>query len=242
MIRTRTRTLPFAVAAALLLALPVVGHAQDADEEESRFSWNAALTSDYVFRGVSQTDEGVAIQGGLDFDLGGGFYVGAWGSNVDYGSFGPEIEIDTYVGWNHDLSDDWNLDLMVNRYNYLGEEDGFGDGDYVEFFGAIAYGEMLTFTVGYTNDVYNLSEDGWYYGAAGSWEIGGGFSLGAGVGLSTFDENTGVEDYTDYNLSISRDFGPMNAALGWYGTDSDGEFNFGELAEDRLVLTLSIGG
>lgn len=236
--------------AAALFALPLTAFAQDdavkadavTEEKESMFSWNAAVTSDYVFRGVSQTDEEPALQLGADLNFDNGIYVGVWGSNVDFGDGSPDIEIDTYIGWNHDLTDTWNLDLMLNRYNYIGEDDDFGDGDYNELIGALAWNEMITLTVGYTNDVYGLDENGYYYGLGGSWEIGGGVTLDVGFGLNQFDEDTGVEDYNDYSVSVNRDFGPVNAAIGFYGTDADGEFNFGETADNRFVLTLSIGG
>ena len=51
------------------------------------FSANVGLTTDYIFRGYSQTDEGPAIQGGMDvtWNI---FYAGVWGSNLDFGSDG----------------------------------------------------------------------------------------------------------------------------------------------------------
>jgi uncharacterized protein (TIGR02001 family) len=236
--------------AAALFALPLVSFAQEeaateevaAEEEESIYSWNAAIASDYVFRGVSQTDEEASLQLGADLNFENGFYAGIWGSNVDFGDGSPDVEIDTYIGWNWDLSESWNLDLMLTRYNYIGEDDGFGDGDYNELIGALAWNEMVTLTVGYTNDVYGLDENGYYYNLAGSWDLGAGVGLDIGFGLSQFDEDTGIEDYNDYSISVNRDFGPVNAALGFYGTDADGDFNFGETADNRFVLTLSIGG
>ena len=217
----------------------------DAEEEASpNLTWNLALTSDYVFRGVTQTNYKPALQGGLDYAFGdSGWYVGAWASNVDFNDpDGPDLELDVYVGWNHDLTDEWNLDVMLNRYNYLGEDDDFGDGDYNELITALAWNEMITFTLGYTNDVYALDETGWYYGLGGSWEVGNGFTLDAGVGYSTFDDETEIEDYTDWNIGVSRDFGPINIAAGWYDTDSNGEYNFGDTADGRFVLTFSIEG
>ncbi len=240
-----TTKLSLALAAALL-ALPMTGFAQDAAqdaaEDESGFSWNLALTSDYVFRGVSQTEEDPAFQIGADYSFGAGFYVGAWASNVDFGAGGPDAEVDTYIGWNTDLNEAWNLDLMLNRYNYFGQEDYFGDGEYTEFLATAVYDETYSFTFGYTNDIYDLDEDAFYYAAAGEWDVGKGFTLGAGVGYSTFDESTGYEDYMDYSVSLGRDFGPVNASLSYVGTNNDGEYNFGENADDRVVLTFSIEG
>ena len=229
---------------AALLSLPLAAAAQDeaAEESDSGFSWNAALTSDYVFRGVSQTDEDPALQLGMDFSFDNGFYVGAWGSNVDFGTGSPDIELDTYIGWNTDLSDSVNLDLMLNRYNYFGEADWYGSADYNELIATLSVNETYNFTLGYTNDVYNLDDDGYYYGLAGSWGLGEAWGLDASVGRSAFGSSTFIEDYTDWSLSVNRDVGPVNIALGYYGTDSDGEWNFGEAADDRVVLTFSIEG
>lgn len=241
----RTRhLLPLALTGALL-ALPLAATAQDeAGEEESGiFSWNAALTSDYMFRGASQSDEEPALQLGADLNFSNGLYVGVWGSNVDFAEEGgPDIEVDYYIGWNTDLSERWNLDLMINRYTYLGEADDYGPLDYNEFITTLTLDETWGFVLGYTNDVYALDDDGWYYGVTGNWTLADTYNVGFTLGRSTFASSTGYEDYSDWSFSVGRDFGPVNISLGYYGTDSDGEANFGSWADDRLVLTFSIGG
>ncbi|PRH82702.1 TorF family putative porin [Arenimonas caeni] len=240
---TKKKLLPFALAAALL-ALPLAATAQDeaAEEEESMFSWNAALTSDYMFRGASQTDGEAALQLGADLNFDNGFYVGVWASNVDFGTGGPDVEVDTYIGWNTDLGERVNLDLMLNRYNYLGEQDGYGAIDYNEFIGTLTLDETWSFTLGYTNDVYALDDDGFYYGLGGSFDVGMGWGLDVTVGHSTFGSSTGYEDYSDFSVGVNRDFGPVNVAVGYYGTDSAGDDNFGDTADNRFVVTFSIGG
>lgn len=240
-----TNKLSLALAAALF-ALPTFAFAQDAEEaapaaeettveeSESNLSFNAAVVSDYVFRGVSQTDFEPALQVGVDYSLGdSGFYVGGWGSNVDFGSeYGHDFEVDLYVGYNVDLSDDWNLDLNVTRYNYQGGNDGY-DINYNEFIGVVTYSEMLTFTLGYANDYANGDEDQVYFAVGGSWEVGSGFNLTAGVGRSNFDVS---EDYTDWTLGVNRDFGPVNIGLNYYDTSKD------DKASDQVVLGFSVGG
>ena len=221
--------------------------AADADaageEESSNLTWNLAVTSDYVFRGISQTDLDPALQGGLDYSFGDtGLYVGAWASNVDFAdSDGPDVELDYYIGWNHDLSDTLNLDLQVVRYSYMGEQDAYGNIDYNEVIGALAYDEMLTFTVAYANDYANEGFSSLYYNLGGSWDVGNDFALNAGVGRTNFSDDVG--SYTDWNLGVSRQFGPVNVALNYY--DVTGGFIddvFGsDKASDRVVLTLSLG-
>ena len=214
------------------------------EEESSNLSWNLALTSDYVFRGITQTEFDPALQGGLDYSFGDtGLYVGAWASNVDFAdSEGPDIELDYYIGWNHDLSETLNLDLSLVRYSYMGEQEAYGNIDYNEVIGALAYDEMLTFTVAYANDYSNSGYSSLYYNLAGSWDLGNDFAVNAGVGRTNFSDDVG--SYTDWNLGVSRQFGPVNAALNYY--DVTGGFIddvFGdEKASDRVVLTLSIEG
>lgn len=207
------------------------------EEPASNLTWNLSVTSDYVFRGISQSNRKPALQGGLDYAFGdSGFYVGTWGSNIDFqDADGPDIEIDTYVGWNHDLSDDWNLDLMATRYNYFGARDVYGDIDYNEFIGKIAYHDMYTFEVGYANDYANSGYSSLYYNLSGSWDVGNDFSLSAGVGHTDFSD--GVEGYNDWNIGLTRQFGPVEASLNYYDTNVSGP-----RLSDSLVLSFKIGG
>lgn len=231
-----------------LFALPLAASAQDeaapageeaATEEESgsNWSWNLSATSDYVFRGITQTDFDPALQGGVDYSFGdSGWYVGAWASNIDFADVdGPDLELDTYIGYNTDLSDSWNLDLMLVRYSYLGERDVYGSIDYNELVGKLTWNEMITFTLGYANDYSNADYSSLYYNLSGSWEVGNEFSINAGIGHSDFSD--GVDGYTDYNIGISRQFGPVNAALNYYDTDISGP-----RVSDSVVFTLSIEG
>jgi uncharacterized protein (TIGR02001 family) len=211
-----------------------------ADEEEatSNLTWNLSVTSDYVFRGISQTDRKPALQGGLDYAFGDtGIYVGAWGSNVDFADpdgDGPDIELDTYIGYSVDVSDDWNLDFSVVHYSYFGERDAYGSSDYNEFFAKTTWNEMLTFTVAYANDYSNLDYSSLYVNLAGTWELGNDFSLNASIGHSDFSDDNG--SYNDWNIGVSRQFGPVNAAINYYDTDISG----GNVS-DTIVLTLALG-
>ena len=61
-------------------------------------SSNVSASSNYLFRGVTQTDGAAAVQGGLDYEHASGFYAGGWGSNVDFGD-GSSYELDLYAGF-----------------------------------------------------------------------------------------------------------------------------------------------
>lgn len=115
--------------------------------EPPKFGWsfNIGATTDYVFRGVSQRSEDVAVQGGVDLTYG-MFYAGAWASNIDFGNTTvgtprnvATIEIDVYGGIKPTLGP-VTFDLGVIGYIYPGARDNFGlDGfkeqDYVEIKG-----------------------------------------------------------------------------------------------------------
>jgi uncharacterized protein (TIGR02001 family) len=227
------------ISLALLALVPLAAQAQE--EDSSGFTWNAAATSEYMFRGISQTDDHPAIQAGAGYSFSNGLYVGGWVSNVDFGAADQDTdaEIDTYIGWNGDLGPT-NLDVQLVRYNYVGEPDGV-DYAYNELIGKLTFAENYSATLGYTNDYLNTSTDSIYAALGGSWEVGAGVNLTAGLGYTTVQ---GPEDgYLDYSVGANRDFGPVNIGLGYIGTDNTAEDLFGkDNTEDKVVLTFSVGG
>lgn len=110
-----------------LLALAVVaGAAQAADAPAPTPTWttvgNMSLVSDYIFRGISQTQHKPAIQASLEFDHANGFYVGTFGSGVSNAAYpnGSGTEIDLYGGYRYSLAEDSNIDSGVVSYWYPG--------------------------------------------------------------------------------------------------------------------------
>lgn len=99
-----------------------------------QFEWtaNAGFTSDYVFRGQSQTAGDPTVQGGVDISYG-SFYAGVWGSGVDFGDTTnqAEAEIDFYGGITHSFGS-VSLDLGVIYYLYAGTKNETAELDYVE--------------------------------------------------------------------------------------------------------------
>lgn len=223
----------FLLATALLLALPFAAQAED--EPESPLSWEVSAVSDYLFRGVSQTDENATVQGSITWASPVGLYVGSFASGVDFGTDSPDVEVDYFVGYSFDVSESVNIDVLLNRYTYPGASD-------------LAYNELVTTTtfagdwalnVSYTNDVWASDTTGWYYGLSHDWSLPNDFTLSANVGRSVFEDNSVAEDYTDWGVGVSRSFGPADVSLGYYGVDGKGRDNFGELADSRLLLTVT---
>ncbi len=78
------------------LALPALAQGGDA-KRELAWSWNIGGTTDYIFRGFSQSARKPAFQAGADLTYG-LFYAGFWGSSIDFGQY-P----DTFSGTNRDV-------------------------------------------------------------------------------------------------------------------------------------------
>ena len=148
-----SRKIPQGTALALALALALaapLANAQDEEDASGGFSWNAALTSEYMYRGISQSDDHPALQFDAGYGFANGFYVGAWASNVDFGD-STEAEIDTYIGWNGDVADGVNLDVQINRYNYVNQPSDV-DYAYNELIGKLTFNDRYGVTLGYTDD------------------------------------------------------------------------------------------
>ena len=236
--------------AAALLATPFVSFAQDAapaaeEEASSPFSLSLAATTDYVFRGVSQTGGGPAFQAGLTYTAPFGLYAGVWGSNVDFGTGG--FETDYYVGWNTDLSDSWNLDLGATRYTYSGDKDL--SGDYNEYIAKVTWSGPVSIggILAYADDYGDLDAEELYSGLSASYDIGEtGFSVGASTGYTSIEaaDDGGRSDYFDGSVSVSKGFGPAVATLGYYDTFGSDADELKDVAEDyyddRVALTVSI--
>lgn len=102
------------MAVAVALAVPALA---------SGLNGSVTLTSDYFWRGISQTRNELAVQGGLGYSADSGPYLGAWVSNVDFPTAAGHksaTEVDYYAGTTLPISGGWNLDVGAMRYTYLG--------------------------------------------------------------------------------------------------------------------------
>jgi uncharacterized protein (TIGR02001 family) len=110
---------------------------------------NIGLFSQYIFRGLTQTNEEPALQGGMDYSHASGFYVGTWGSNVsvlrDAGAYsgGGSLELDIYGGLKGSIGKtDFGYDVGLLYYWYPGDVNkaaGFHEADTLELYGAISW-------------------------------------------------------------------------------------------------------
>ncbi|MBU4568407.1 MAG: TorF family putative porin, partial [Alphaproteobacteria bacterium] len=130
---------------ASLLAAALIAAAGTASAE-GEFSGNVAISSDYVWRGVSQSNGDMAISGGFDY-ANGMFYAGTWASNIDFeDASDANVEIDFYGGIASEFSNGVTWDLGVIYYVYPDSEDS--DLDFVELKGALGYAFDAGLSVG----------------------------------------------------------------------------------------------
>lgn len=209
------------------LGAPLV--AQAAETSPHSFTGNVSLTSDYIFRGISQTGGDAALQGGADYAHSSGFYLGVWGSNVgwieDYQGYNSgNIEIDLYGGYRNSIGDTGiSYDVGVIGYFYPGDRPaGLTKADTAEMYVGLGW---KWFTVKYS---YAVSDEVFGFGKpTGAFDADGssyldvsaslpigetGLTLGAHWGTFNF-ENYGAQDYDDWKISATYDMGKLTDKL-----------------------------
>ncbi|HSV16385.1 MAG TPA: TorF family putative porin [Tepidisphaeraceae bacterium] len=112
----------FQLACLVLLTAAIQARAQDAaiaPASAYSLSGNVALTSDYLFRGLTQTWGSPAIQGGGDLTLANGFAAGLWASSVSQKTYpGAALELDLYASYGSSFNEDWSWRAGLYRYIY----------------------------------------------------------------------------------------------------------------------------
>ena len=236
---------PVKIAASLAILATSASFAQTkAPEPDYTLSYNVGAVSDYRFRGISQTSFKPALQLGVDFAHKSGFYLGAFGSNVNWvkdynqatkGSY----EIDLYGGFKGNITKDIGFDLGVITYQYPGNNSGQagtpGAGSYSnastnEIYGALTY-NILTFKYSRSMGDFlgNLRSGGsQYYELSANFDLGNGYTLTPHIGAqripnSNFGGSTDGKagNYTDYSLTLGKDFGNgFSGTAALIGTDT----------------------
>jgi len=112
-------------------------------------SLTVTAASDYLFNGVSQTDESPAIQGSIDWSHDSGWYAGSWASNVDFGD-DTDAEVDYYAGFTREINDSVFYDVGLAHYSYVGGTN-CSDINYTEIYLALGY-QSTQIKAWYTND------------------------------------------------------------------------------------------
>lgn len=244
-----------------LLVIALAPAATMAQEEPPySISANVAITTDYTFRGISQTDESAAIQGGFDgsysldtVDL----YAGVWASNVDFNEEreeqpnGGQTEFDFYGGFTGTLpvGEGVTWDAGVLYFMYPGASSKLKY-DFIEGYVGLGYAfssTALTPEVGvkvsYTDDYFAGSGEGIYVDGTASASLPYDLGLGLHYGYQSIDNEAafGAPSYSDWSVSVAKEVLGLELALSYVDTDIKKEECFAgtSLCEARGVFTVS---
>jgi len=216
---------------------------EDSVDKSYELTATATLASDYMFRGVTQTQDDPAVHAAFDFTHSSGFFAGVWGSNVDFQDGGPsddeaDLEVDVYVGYGTDFSEDWSGDATIIRYILPGTSND-SDLDWNELLVGLHYKEYVSFLVGYSDEVFNIDDRGIYYSVSGNWPVAENMRLTASVGYYDLDDALN-DSYTDWSLGSELDIGMFTLRLAYVDTNSAANDLFGaDQVDGRLVASIT---
>lgn len=248
------------------IAAATFGAVSTAQAVEVTTTANANITTDYKFRGISQTNAGPAFQGGFDAAFSNGFYVGNWNSNVNFpgqgtgfssGSAG--LEMDFYGGYAGSFANGIGYDVGALYYYYEGVliDPNAPKLDTLEAYGKLTYGPVYAkLSYALTEDYFGLTATNGSIDLSGSTYLDLGYtlplsdklSLTAHYGLTSYDKevaSTGgvnTDSYADYSVGATYAITPKYSVTAAYiAVDDDGErfFNNEQITDGSLVLTFS---
>lgn len=214
---------PRNLAASLVLCVSSTASAVDVNA-------NAALTSDYVWRGSSQTLEQPAVQAGFKLATESGWYASAWGSNVDFGAAaGANSEFDLVGGWSGALAADWALDVNLTHYRYPASNLPL---NWTELDATLTW-KNTWLLVGHSNDALASGANGTYMQLGAKWPLADRFRIEgvlAHYALSAYDDG-----YAHASLSaVWTVRTPFELRLTAHATDSAAKDIFPGLAGSRI--------
>ncbi|SDY26957.1 conserved hypothetical protein [Lysobacter sp. yr284] len=232
--RRREAALPLLLAGCAGLGLLALGADARAEQAPAfTLSGSAALTSDYVWRGSSQTQGDPTAQVGVKAAHRSGFYASAWGSGVE---FAPDThassELDFTVGWAGKLAPDWTLDLNVLHYRYPSTT---VDLNWTELNGTVTWRDNYWLSLAYSNEALGSKDRGLYSQVGARVPVNDALRFEAALGHYFLDD---VYDrsYTHGQLSAIWAFrSPFELRLSAHATDRNAERIFGDsLAGSRI--------
>ena len=191
---------------------------------EHSFSFNVGLTSDYRYRGITQSRFKPAVSAGADYAHSSGLYVGTWLTTIkwikDAGGDAP-MEWDVYGGYKG-TAGPLGYDVGLLHYNYPRHRLAISPNT-TEIYGALSYSVV---TLKYSHALTNLfgfadSKGSGYLDLSANFDLGDGWSVVPHVGRQWIRHNSAYA-YTDYAVTVNKDFGNgLVASAGVVGTNAD---------------------
>ena len=205
------------------------------------------VTSDYISRGLSFTDHEPALQADIHYHSPKGWLAGLFASSVKFGrGIQATVELDAYLGYGVQLSDDWAAKVQAVHYAYPWESIS-RHYEYDELQGALAYRNLLFFTVAWSPDVTMVTSTAGYranrtaisYEAAAHVPLRGALSAAAGIGYYDLNDVGGF-GYWYWNAGLTYTLGTVGLDLTYVGASERANgIEYPGTAGDRLVFTAS---
>ena len=231
--RTGRRTPALRAAAALSLALALV---ITAPAYAATVGGSAALTTDYVWRGTTQTQGDPAVQAGFKASADNGLYGAVWGSNVE---FAPETrassELDVTLGWSGNVAEDWALDVNLTHYRYPSTT---VDLNWTEAIGTLTWKQNYWAQLGYSTEALATDEAGIYAQVGAKLPLNEQVRLEAAAGYYWLDDAYD-DSYAHAQLGAVWAFkAPFELRVTAHATDSSARTLFPGLAGSRVEAAL----
>jgi uncharacterized protein (TIGR02001 family) len=217
---------------AALIAAPLMASAQ--------LSSNVSLVSNYKFRGQDQDWTRTAavkpaLQGGFDYALSNGLYVGNWNSNINFGD-GASLEMDVYGGYKGEY-DGVGYDVGLLKYAYPGA----AVNNTTEAYLGLSYGPFSAkYSTTVSNQYFAMGTKAGYLTVSYAQEISKGLTFKASVGNTNFKDNAAADapDFRDYSVGASYDLGDGYSVTGAVvGATKKAELGDGN--KNRFILTFT---
>lgn len=222
----------------LALSLSVLGVSSVMAAEPASphtFTGNITLASEYIYRGIAQTNRKPALQGGADYAHASGFYLGTWGSNVSWlsdggaGTVSNSLEWDFYGGYKFSAGP-VNFDVGALYYYYPGTyPDGWTSPNTTELYGSVGW---QWFTFKYSYSLSNLfgakNPDGEETKGSAYYDLSAAFPVVEGVNIVAHFGRQSVKDfsaasYNDWKLGVTADYAGVTWGLAYIDTTAKGE-------------------
>lgn len=243
----------------ITLTLPIAGFAQGSDDESDSvgsnivLTGNVAVTSDYRFRGITQTERQIAVQGGFDIVPEGNWFAGIWASSLAGSS---ATETDLYAGFGGQFGSSFEYDVRYTYYHYPQTKDYWELSSSISKSGFIKAGKDKSKTIN-TNLTLSLTGSHNYFGATGGFlyptidfsfdltkyvvmDLHFGYNIFTRSAPGFFDDDT--NSYSDWSIGVTTE--AVNNAF-WtvalVGTDVSDQACYGQKnwCSAKLVLSMS---
>lgn len=234
-----------AIAVSMLLAAGPVAAESDDEEGFGSFGGSLTMATDYMFRGISNSNEEFQVQGDFNWGHPSGFYAGVWASNTNFGGAGNSMELDPYIGFANSIGDSgFSYDVGYWAYTYPGAT---GDFDYGELYaigtytaGSFYVSPSIWYADNYFGKDFLDEVSGIAYDVTVGTQLPGGIDLSARVGEQTFGSNASGLDYFYYDVGVTKPVGDFSLGLRWHDTD-DVQPGLAptDLADGRVVFSVT---